>query len=1186
LLFAGLIQLAAAEHEVAQYASFREPQDFQAESTPLFLQTIKLESELSSLKASPEESIQVRACLLWAELVRETQEAGRQTGRRRREPTESPIQIDERASRLIAEGIFSSPGDLSHVERGSTWTKICFVKSAYIKGVLLYNAGRTLDSIRDPDSVASWLRAHRDTVLSIPQLSYWCQQTLARIAVSAEKMSSSQLTTIVPLFQQWSAFAPKSSDIASETYGNPTHIPRSVMWKATYRFTSNTLQAGSALSAVESVSKLEQYTQLRRIESLYENELLRTTQFPKATESNSLIENWVEQVIRNWQKMCDPEWSESDFGEGGRNSAGRNVLDILHRASMKTFHSTLILRRLFQVHKTLADFDLAYRALDTYIELIDRGRVRAKKSGEPAVQQDNDELVLKTISEGVEGLCSFGRRAQAEKAHEMCLKLEILMSEILPQTSHATELNGHVEEVAQGASNTGGTLSSDALEIAYRAIGIGKAHWAKWTPFNERRTSLQAEAVRNLKTAVKYGSEAGSSLQSLYALSLLLAETRDVEEAIRHVKQALATEIEPRQEDGTFILQKRLIPFWHLLSLLLTARQDFTTAEQGCVAALDQFPSSKTLFGDLKVERTASFVSEKTTSNASAWGLVDDMECDELQRIIEIRITELALSELAEGPEDAVNSSNGLLELYSRLFGRFGVSLDDQPATKVPGPLKSSAGTIGSVKGSIFGRRKATPSSIAPSEKDKHGPSISEATTRPATRATQAPTIHVTDETQQSSSHKHHGLHHSHSKSSTRRSSVASSHKRHSISRLVHRHSNGQLGQSTPSALSSRQSFETSHETPIANSTATKDLRRPQLETIQTQEELTTGPNPVEHNTSITAKQPIKAISHNLGAHDHLPKAVSHSDQPPEQDVRLPTVDSNTSSTSPAPRFPRAATQKHALTILTKIWLVIATLYRRSTLFPDAREAIDEAAKAALKVEQLVATVESSARAFADPGWGGGGKSSDQIWSDVYCERAELQLAIARTREEKDGVADDEGVREAVEQYEICLSYFADHPGGIVGLSNLLLDYYERKVELGRRLDDGRPTDSTSSSTTATAHNNKAKNRRSESAISDDATPRGTATCVNPNQADDDLKKTPQNLNRLAARDRAYGLLSTLTKSGLGWDNSEAWFALARAHELGGEIAKAKEILWWCVELEDSRPIRHWSNVGCGGYVL
>ena len=79
---------------------------------------------------------------------------------------------------------------------------------------------------------------------------------------------------------------------------------------------------------------------------------------------------------------------------------------------------------------------------------------------------------------------------------------------------------------------------------------------------------------------------------------------------------------------------------------------------------------------------------------------------------------------------------------------------------------------------------------------------------------------------------------------------------------------------------------------------------------------------------------------------------------------------------------------------------------------------------------------------------------------------------------------------------------------------------------------------------------------------------------------------SPPELSRLAARDRAYGLLSTLTKLGAGWDYSEAWFALARAYEESGQVEKAKEVLWWCVELEDTHPVRDWRCVALGGFVL
>ena len=79
---------------------------------------------------------------------------------------------------------------------------------------------------------------------------------------------------------------------------------------------------------------------------------------------------------------------------------------------------------------------------------------------------------------------------------------------------------------------------------------------------------------------------------------------------------------------------------------------------------------------------------------------------------------------------------------------------------------------------------------------------------------------------------------------------------------------------------------------------------------------------------------------------------------------------------------------------------------------------------------------------------------------------------------------------------------------------------------------------------------------------------------------------SPPELSRLAARDRAYGLLSTLTKLGAGWDYSEAWFALARAYEESGQIEKAKEVLWWCVELEEGTGVRDWRCLTGGGYII
>jgi hypothetical protein len=155
--------------------------------------------------------------------------------------------------------------------------------------------------------------------------------------------------------------------------------------------------------------------------------------------------------------------------------------------------------------------------------------------------------------------------------------------------------------------------------------------------------------------------------------------------------------------------------------------------------------------------------------------------------------------------------------------------------------------------------------------------------------------------------------------------------------------------------------------------------------------------------------------------------------------------------------------------------------------------------------------------------------------------------------------------------FERALLHSPDHPAGIVGLSNILLDIYGEVIPL-------EPTPDTEFSTLSTS------SRSAPSAQKDQSNTNSQHLKSHIPSAENQLSAPL--LNRLAARDRAFGLLSTLTKLGPGWDYSEAWYALARAYEESGQIEKTKEVLWWCVELEDTHPVRSWKNVGLGGFVL
>lgn len=195
--------------------------------------------------------------------------------------------------------------------------------------------------------------------------------------------------------------------------------------------------------------------------------------------------------------------------------------------------------------------------------------------------------------------------------------------------------------------------------------------------------------------------------------------------------------------------------------------------------------------------------------------------------------------------------------------------------------------------------------------------------------------------------------------------------------------------------------------------------------------------------------------------------------------------------------------------------------------------------------------------------------------------------------------------------FETALTNFPDHPSAIVALSNILLDIYTEELSPPPAVPElvppgtlTTPSASTlntlsSSSTPTPTHNHQTKQsshlpfvpngpiglplpKTTARKVPESTTPTPSSG-LEPNH---NHSSSTELLDRLAARDRAYGLLSGLTKLGSGWNYSEAWFALARAYEEGGQPGKAREVLWWCVELEEARAVRDWRVVASGGYVL
>lgn len=802
----------------------------------------------------------------------------------------------------------------------------------------------------------------------------------------------------------------------------------------------------------------------------------------------------------------------------------------------------------------MAEFELAIKALDTYIEIVNGAKDRASHSANRIGDLESDDIFARTLSEGVIVLGCFGGRNEAEKAMRLVETLEILLDKLPSESSgngSATE-----ERASESSDQETTNLSPETIPLAFRAVGIGLANWARWTPVSESRTEIQESALSALEKSLDSEPDERTDIATNFALGSLLAETRDLDGAIDCIRTTL---IFTKSMDETYwqknihmpyTRERDLVPLWHLLALLLSAKEDFETATYACEAAFETLPTANIPFqqdGQIHSKRSKEGGSKSkhwlsSTKSEHPRGIIGEMEYREKESIVELRITQLALTEILQGPESALNHSDELLKLFGRLFADV-VPHAGHNTDKVPdnlAPPKSSAGTTRSFRSSIFGRKRSIMRSGPGSDVGNNAPRARSTSALQPQRDADAPAIQVTNEDQQNPQDK--------SPTSPRKSSLRGKESRTTPKRdenlsksTRHRSPDGIDGfsspESTPNKTHGRYGAEDGD--PVAN------------DALNTKTNL---------NGSSSARQTLPYIAHNMKP-TKQPAPAGHANQPPTQDVRLPITSRFDSPTGAVTRLSRTQAQKHALTLLVKIWLFIAELYRRASLFEDAREACNEASDQVTRMENLISTQESSARAFANAGWGVR-KSSDELWADIKAELGNLAQEQAQPHE-------------AMRQFEEALTYDPDNSSATVGLCNLLLDIFDEKLPTEEPESNLEPHISSLSVNSDKKQDEHWPLPASEPAKEESAEPSLAAA-----------KHTAETRNRFASRDRAYGLLTTLTKLGSGWDNSEAWLALSRAYEQSEQITKAKEVLWWVIELEDRRPVRHWSDLGSGGYVL
>jgi cargo-transport protein YPP1 len=905
-------------------------------------------------------------------------------------------------------------------KESASWTKVCAIKAFYIKGTAQVRTGSPEEALETFKSALPMLSSiSAKSVDASPEQRIWTELLLTQFCLLSShtiktKLSSLLESETLSAFRAWASFwEHNQASSPAGGYAAYSDVSRRQIWKEYYTTLSIILQQGLpypttsiATAYTDYSSRNQQQAELQRVESKYEDLLLKEVQFPRADQANDEVEDWADLVVQNWKVLSGSNWLDEDEDHSGREAVSRRVLDILYRAATKTFHSTSILRHLFTVHLAVGEFDLAFEAFDTYLEIVKKGKARFEKTGEVDKSLDSNEAVLKTVSECIRALCRYGSREAAGKAKDMAQFFEEWLNKNYPQTVADNDTGGSGNDgpiINGNASNIASPISPHVLAIAWRSIGIAKAQWARVTYDAGSRSELQTRAIKCLHKALSPDYDSVDNVETLFALAMVLSERRELNSAIGVVKKALLPsstsstggESELGPYGGLFAKERSLISLWHLLALLLSARQEFTTAARACEGAFEQFKDPKNLFGDIQlagIYRSEHLnlrnINEKPSSQK---GIVDDMDDFQKETVLEVKMTQLVLIEVLEGPEVAVNASDELLSLYTRLFGMPQRSAPPAPKTAQTLPPQSSAGTLRSIKGSLFGRSRpsirkssVTRGRTSPIE-EKILPVRPQTSQTHTSTVKKGPAIHVTNENGGTTNQSHH-----HEKL----------HKRRSAS-LSRKKSQGSVRNRSTSASQTRNEKRSASSADVAEA----DRMRPQVEKIThfgdrgNTEQMLDVTSAVEIGRAISPANSSVALSTapdgpQRSSSKRLPPIPQNMPQKEEslkpnpaaqQDTRLPHITSRSALANTYTRFSRDQERRRRIEILVRVWLLIAGFYRRAEMFEDAKGAIDEAYKLVEGQEMDVAREASGNVTIYNGGWGST-KSVEELWGDVWSE--------------------------------------------------------------------------------------------------------------------------------------------------------------------------------------------------------
>ncbi|PFH52497.1 hypothetical protein AMATHDRAFT_139942 [Amanita thiersii Skay4041] len=381
----------------------------------------------------------------------------------------------------------------------------------------------------------------------------------------------------------------------------------------------------------------------------YRGILNHCTHFPRAGERNSRVEDFADLCVAVWEAA----------GASGDHASW--VLDILWWATRLTFNSPSVLRHMTRILYLSGDSSLGRRTLKLYVQVV--GKSWETYNHQEGGDADTNDNWVELLVFGIRMLCrnslsGFGR----------------------DEMNDAREAGQLVKKARSRLNNDNKRL------VAY--VDMAEGIWNTVTAFKEHDPYTRPQRLENAHLFFSRSVEEYPTALGYFYLASSLARTgpaQDLQEAI--VQAGMAVEKDPGE-----------VKYWHLLGILLSAAEQWKAAaeilERG--AALDDADSPEvtdtsegtegevqsdedstpkppngsgqmdqpTVQGENSPDNRSSVVLCLLDSNAQRvpdssdllGSMLDQcwpMSQESFEHSLQLRLTQVALTEAVEGPEGA-----------------------------------------------------------------------------------------------------------------------------------------------------------------------------------------------------------------------------------------------------------------------------------------------------------------------------------------------------------------------------------------------------------------------------------------------------------------------------------------------------------------------------------------------------